>query len=197
MHHYISIGKVSILLGISISSLRRWDDDGLLPSSFRTIGGHRRYKLSTVLEITGEVVAENNIVLGYARVSGHKQKKDLLNQKKSIENYAKSKAYNLTHIYTDIASGLNDKRKNFLRLLFAIPQLRPKAVIITYDDRLARFGLEVIKLFFKIFSCELINIHQRKNRDLQTELVEGVIALITSLAGKFHRQRRGKIFVQA
>jgi len=40
----------------------------------------------------------------------------------------------------------------------------------------------------------LITIHQRKNRNLQVELTEGVIEVITSYAGKFHRQRRGKIF---
>lgn len=80
-----------------------------------------------------------------------------------------------------------------MKLLRSIPINRPKAVIITYRDRLARFGLNVIKLFCKIFGCELITIYQKQNQDLQTELAEGVIAVITWYAGRFHRQRRGTL----
>ena len=86
---FISIGKTSDLLGVSISTLRRWDDQSILASEFRTKGGHRPYELTTIKEMTGEMTPQNNIVLGYARVSGHKQKKVLQNQKESIKNYAK------------------------------------------------------------------------------------------------------------
>ncbi len=190
---YISISKVSNLLAVSISTLRRWDDKSLLTSSFRTVGGHRRYSLSKIQEMSGVMIPSNNIVLGYARVSGHKQKKELQTQMKSIKNYAKKQDFIIAKIYTDIASGLNDNRLNFMNLLRSIPLIRPKAVIITYRDRLARFGLNVIKLFCKIFSCELITIYQKHDQDLQTELAEGVIAVITSYAGRFHRQRRGTL----
>ncbi len=188
---YISIGKVSNYLGVSISTLRRWDEMNLFNSSFRTIGGHRRYELNTILEITGDKASENNIALGYARVSGHKQKKDLVNQINSIKNYSQMNNYSIGKVYSDIASGLNDNRINFLRLLKSIPLIRPKAVIITYSDRLARFGVNVIKLFCKVFSCKLITIFQKEDSNLETELAEGVIAVITSYAGRFHRQRRG------
>jgi predicted site-specific integrase-resolvase len=92
---YISIGKVSNYLGVSISTLRRWDEMNLFNSSFRTIGGHRRYELNTILEITGDKASENNIALGYARVSGHKQKKDLVNQINSIKNYSQMNNYSI------------------------------------------------------------------------------------------------------
>ena len=96
-------------------------------------------------------------------------------------------------IYSDIASGLNDNRINFLRPLNSIPVIRPKAVIITCSDRLARFGVNVIKLFCEVFSCKLITIFQKEANNLETELTEGVIAVITSYAGRFHRRRRGTL----
>ena len=188
---FISI--VSILLGVSISSLRRWDNEGLLLSTFRTPGGHRRYKYSEILEIRGESSPLSNQVFGYARVSGHKQKKDLQNQIKAIKNFARANNLQIKHIYSDIASGINDNRRNFIRLLKAIPIIRPKALIITYRDRLSRYGLFVIDLLCKLFACELRTIYQNDKKDPDVELVEGVIELVTSYAGRFHRKRRGMI----
>ena len=191
---FISIGKVSKYLGVSISSLRRWDLAGLLIPAFRTPGGHRRYTYSEVIEMSGQITEfEEDLVFGYARVSGHKQKTDLENQIKSIENYASDHNLNLKKVYKDIASGLNDTRPNFMRLLRDVPSKRPSAVIITYKDRLSRFGCNVIKLFLNCFSCKLIYVKETAEKELEEELVEGVIAVITSYAGRFHRKRRGKL----
>ena len=133
---FISIGKVSSILGVSVSTLRRWDEAGYLVPAYITRGGHRRYKLDTILEICGETTAQSNLVVGYASVSGHKQKKDLNTQKKQIEKFAEENGLEMGHIYSDIASGLNENRQNFMKLLHDIPIIRPRALIITYRDRL-------------------------------------------------------------
>ena len=49
----ISIGKTAAILGVSVSTLRRWDKDEKLPATTRTEGGHRRYELTIVLAHTG------------------------------------------------------------------------------------------------------------------------------------------------
>lgn len=170
---FISIGKVSNYLGVSISSLRRWDNAGLSCPAFRTPGGHRRYKHSEILEISGELEEKNGLVLAYGRVSGHKQKRDLDNQVRCIENYASRHNLHLQKVYSDIASGINDLRPNFSRLLREIPLKRPNKVLITYRDRLSRFGVNVIQLFCKCFDCELIFIKQREEKTLEQELAEG------------------------
>jgi len=46
---YLGIGKVATMIGVSISTLQRWDNDNLLSASYRTAGGHRRYKLIKIL----------------------------------------------------------------------------------------------------------------------------------------------------
>ncbi|WP_352420473.1 helix-turn-helix domain-containing protein [Proteiniborus sp.] len=35
------------MLGVDIRTLQRWDNDGRL-KAYRTLGGHRRYKLSEI-----------------------------------------------------------------------------------------------------------------------------------------------------
>ena len=39
---FISIGKVATLMGVSTTTLRRWDRKKKLSATFRTIGKHRR-----------------------------------------------------------------------------------------------------------------------------------------------------------
>lgn len=190
---YISIGKVSQLLGTSISTLRRWDLTNILKPAFCTLGGHRRYHLPTILEMRGEATSPPSRpkVVAYARVSGHKQKGDLQRQITSIRKYASKHDMELTRIY--IASGINDRRRQFLQMLQHIPVLRPDAILITYQDRLSRFGTAVIQLLCHMFGTRIICICQPKNEDSQTQLVNGVIEVITSYAGRLHRQRRRSI----
>jgi len=44
---YVSIGKVSEILGVAPSTLRAWEKDGKIHPT-RTPGGHRRYLVSEV-----------------------------------------------------------------------------------------------------------------------------------------------------
>lgn len=54
MNGYISIGKTAEILGVTVETLRRWEQKGLL-SSERTPTGHRRYKLTQVIQEEGTV----------------------------------------------------------------------------------------------------------------------------------------------
>ncbi len=40
----VSIGEMTKRLGVSISTLRRWEKEGRLAPANRTLGGHRRYE---------------------------------------------------------------------------------------------------------------------------------------------------------
>ncbi len=52
MTKLIKIDEAASLLGVSIKTLQRWDIEGKL-SANRTIGGHRRYKLSDIQTLIG------------------------------------------------------------------------------------------------------------------------------------------------
>jgi len=94
---YISIGKVSKILGVSISTLRRWDTFRKLFSSFTTIGKHRRYLLNDILYFADQIVPQheqqNNSsrtrAIIYCRVSRSKRKQDLHTQQQFLEQYVK------------------------------------------------------------------------------------------------------------
>ena len=82
---FVSIGKAALYYGVSVSTMRRWDNSSQLKSLFRTLGGHRRYQLNQIAEHTEKI--DNLQVIAYARVSGSKQRKELENQVQAIKNY--------------------------------------------------------------------------------------------------------------
>lgn len=49
------------------------------------------------------------------------------------------------NIYSDIASGMNENRKQFNQLLETIFKREVKTVYITFKDRLSRFGFNYFK----------------------------------------------------
>lgn len=66
-------------------------------------------------------------------------------------------------------------------------------VVIEYPDRLARFGFEYLKFFMKSFGVELIVLNRKQNEeDVNIELAEGLIAIVTSFAARIYGQRGGK-----
>ena len=72
----ISIGKASRLLGISISTLRLWENQGGIKPHCRTLGGHRRYLLKDIHESIGILGKQDErAVLAYGRVSSPTKKK--------------------------------------------------------------------------------------------------------------------------
>ena len=53
----ISIGKASKLLGVSVDTLRRWDEAGRLKSIRSRIRGHRYYLQQDIDEFLQEITA--------------------------------------------------------------------------------------------------------------------------------------------
>ena len=51
-----SIGQTALMLGVSVSSLRRWETDGLLPKSTRSPTGQRRYSENDIKTIEKFIV---------------------------------------------------------------------------------------------------------------------------------------------
>lgn len=55
MEKLMKLSEVCKVLSVCEKTLRRWDSEGKLPA-IRTLGGHRRYKLSDVESIYGKKI---------------------------------------------------------------------------------------------------------------------------------------------
>jgi len=73
-------------------------------------------------------------VIGYARVSSATHRDDLERQVEYLRRRG------VQEVISDIASGLNEERKGFLRLLDKVLHNEVDKVVVSYEDRLTRFG---------------------------------------------------------
>ena len=200
---FVSIGKAAQLLGVSASTLRRWDNSQRLSAQFKTFGGHRRYQVTKLLETTQQITpiprppetigqTRPRAVL-YSRVSATKQRDDLKRQQDQLRDYTESQNWDLVKSYQDIGSGLNDRRPGILRLIKELPTLQPDFVVCSYPDRLSRFGLQFLVTICQLFSVKIIIAGQgQTNLPLDQQLTQDVLAVLTSFAGKLYRSRRGR-----
>ncbi|AJF08103.1 MerR family DNA-binding transcriptional regulator [Geoalkalibacter subterraneus] len=85
MNRYVSISDAAKALGVSVTTLRRWEAAGKLVPE-HTAGGHRRYDLAKLRpEMFRAEEAAARRTIAYARVSSHDQKDDLERQKQVLE----------------------------------------------------------------------------------------------------------------
>lgn len=130
----------------------------------------------------------------YARVSNTKQYDDLQKQIELIKNYCISHGIEISCIYSDIASGMNENRKNFNILLDDILNGNIDKVYITFKDRLTRFGFDYFKQIFSKFNTEIVVIDEfeNSNQTFQDELANDLISIIHRYSMKLYSNRRKK-----
>ena len=175
---YVTPRKAAESLGVSISTLRRWDSEGKI-KSIRTPGGQRRFCIE-------EYEEEAKPTVLYARVSTHSQKDDLERQVKFLQS-----KYPEGELVTEVGSGLNFKRRKFLSILERIYQKDLGKLVIAYSDRLVRFGFPLIEWICKQGECELVVLNERKlSPDI--ELVEDILSILHCFSSRLYGLRKYK-----
>ena len=187
---YLSIGKVSKLIGVSISTLRRWDKFGKLKPVLNTIGGHRRYEFETVKQFFGNKKTEskNEKVIAYARVSSVGQKEDLERQINILKEYCDKNIFNY-EIIEDLGSGMNYNKKGLKKLLTMILSGHVSKIILTHKDRLLRFGSELLFYICKFFGVEVKILGQNLSLTDEQILAFDVLEIITVFSARLYGKR--------
>lgn len=194
MNNLLTLQETENILNVSKSTLQRWDKSGKL-TALRTEGGHRRYKLSDIESIIGsgqndEQTSKEIVVATYARCSTPDQKAhgDIDRQSTRIFEYCTKRKYKVEYIIKDMGSGLNDKRKGFMKLCNLVVNKKIDKVVIEHKDRLTRFQYNLIEFFFNSYGVE-IELLDKKEYTEQEELVNDMMMLIASFSGKLYSAR--------
>ena len=188
---HLSIGKAATLLGVSVSTLRRWESDGVCLPAFRTSGGHRRYdlaQLESAFFLQSSVSPKSTHALAYARVSSHDQKQDLETQKNKLESYCQAH-FESFEVLTDLGSGLNYKKPGLKKLLRLIFQRQLSHLVINHKDRLLRFGADLVFELCHHFGVEVIVLESPSEQSFETELAADVIELMTVFSSRLYGRR--------
>lgn len=186
------VGEFAEKIGVSISTLQRWDRTDVLKSK-RTPTNQRYYTdedLNKVLNLEEDTKSKRKNV-GYCRVSTQGQKQNLENQKEFISVYSLSHGIILDEIYTDIGSGLNYKRKNWNKLLKQIENNEIDKIYITYKDRFVRFGYEWFEDFCSSHGTEIIVLNQKQTSP-EEELIEDLLSILHVFSTRSYGLRKYK-----
>jgi len=176
-------------LGISYSTLSRWVREGRI-RAIRTAGGKFRVPESEVRRIAeGLPISKEIRAIIYARVSSSDQRSDLERQVEYLTQYCSSKGYRVVDVITDVASGLKTDRKGLAKLFNYVVNRQVDVVVVTYRDRLTRFGFEYLEYFFKQYGVRVEIALGEEPKDSHQELVEDLIEIVTSFAGKLYGMR--------
>lgn len=191
----LTISEAAELLGVGISTLRHWDDTDQLVA-VRTLGGHRRYRLSDIEKFQGvERSGENvDVTAVYVRVSSHDQKKkgDLDRQKGRVLEHCIKKGYQVEYMLADVASGMSDNRAKIRRLIRLAAEGKINRVVVEHKDRLSRFMVGIFVDFFASHGVAVEWIEESLPKSFESELVEDILALMASFSAKLYGRRSAK-----
>lgn len=128
----------------------------------------------------------------YARVSTHKQKKDLENQVEMLKQFSFSQGIQIAGVYQDIASGISfEKRKQFFQLLDEVLAGHVQKVVISYKDRLSRVGFDLFSYLFAKYNCEIVVVSEVGSNKLDSEeIFEEIVSLLHCYSMKLYSKRK-------
>jgi len=101
-----------------------------------------------------------------------------------MEAYCKEKGYEVAHVVKDVGSGLNAKRPGLKKLCKLIESGKVEKVVLSYPDRLTRFGFAYLTRYFESHGTSIEVMNEKTNISMQEELVQDLIAIITSFSGR-------------
>jgi len=163
-------------VGITYKTAWRWYKAGTLDA----------YQTPTGMVVVRDPQAEKPVtgrIALYARVSSADQKSDLERQVQRLRDYAAANGYQVAKEVTEIASGLNDSRPKFLKLL-ADPSIG--TIIVEHRDRGTRFGWNYLTTLMEVQGRRIEAVFPNETRD---DLVSDFVSLITSMAARMYGRR--------
>ena len=191
MERIVGIGEAAEALGVSITTLRRWEGEGRIVAE-RTGGGHRRYDLAKLRpNLFHGGVSDRRRTVAYARVSSHDQKGDLDRQKQVLEVYCARQGWTF-EVISDLGSGMNYRKKGLKRLLGAILDGEVGRLVITHKDRLLRFGAELVFAICEAKQVEVVILNQGEDTSFEEDLAKDVLEIITVFSARLYGSRSKK-----
>ena len=183
----VKIGKAAETLGVSVQTLHKWEASGELVPDRKSAGGTRYYDLGKLLKLGDEDAP----TIGYARVSSHDQRADLVRQAEILEAFCAAKGWRF-EIIQDLGSGLNYRKKGLNQLLEMILRRKMRRLVITHKDRLLRFGSELIFAMCEMQNIEIVIINKGEQPTFEEELAKDVIEIITVFSARLYGSRSNK-----
>lgn len=187
---YVSAKEARIFFNCTGPTLGNWKKKGLI--STKQFGPRKILYDIDSFNKDSSITNKKNFI--YARVSNTKQSEDLNQQIEIIKSYCISNGIHVDKVFKDIASGMNESRKEFNLMIDEIIKGNVENIFISFKDRLTRFGFEYFKNIFSKYGTNIVVLDEieETNKTFQIELTEDLISIIHHFSMKLYSNRRKK-----
>ena len=178
---FVGVAEAARICGMHPHTLRKYANEGKI-KGYKTPSGQTKFsrpyleemcKCTPVIEKISKPEKNNYI---YTRVSSKKQMDDLERQVDFIRT--RRTEYNTYTTLSDVASGINFKRKGLETILDSCIQGTIGELVIAHRDRLCRFGFELIRLFVEKSGGKITVLDDERNKSSEQELSEDLLSII-------------------
>jgi putative resolvase len=190
------IAEFGELIGISPSTLRKWEKEGKLVPG-RTLGNQRDYDESHLIIAKGlkNAKAPPSRIIIYCRVSSSAQKTDLDSQIKAMEQFCLAQGVSITDSIQEIGGGLNFKRPKFLQIVRWAIAGEIKCLYVAHKDRLCRFGFELVEEIL-IWGGASVVVANAETLSPQEELTQDLLSIVHCFSSRLYGLRKYKAKVK-
>ena len=204
MPKYVSSAKVREVFDIAPETLRGWALKGVINArAIANVSGRKTwlYDLESIGSRLEPGVDESALsksstkqrsTIVYCRVSSKKQLSDLERQKTLLET-----AFPDSEVVTDIGSGLNYNKPGLSKLVEMVCREQISRIVVTFKDRLLRFGYELFEKMCKEHSVQIVvftdqQSDQSSNEDVETqELQEDLLSIVNVFVARRNGKKAG------
>lgn len=162
-------------------TLRKYADKNEI-RCYKTPAGQRMYHRLSLEEFCNspspkhQVPKSEKVNYLYSRVSSKKQLDDLTRQTNYLQSYRPE--YTSYVPISDVASGVNFKRKGLQTILDSCLQGTIGEVVIAHRDRLCRFGFELLQVIIEKSGGKVTVLDNEGNKSTEQELAEDLLSII-------------------
>lgn len=181
---WVRVKKAAEILRMSPETVRQWSNTGRIECQ-RSAAGQRVFNedyLRSLVEPESEGSSPQHVF--YVRSSSG-QDTPMETQSKALEVAYGSPV----KVFSDKASGLNERRKGLAALLNWVNEHPGTTVCVTAKDRLTRFGFTYLEMLIQDRGGKVFVLDDEAVKEPHEALMGDFMALLASFSGRFYRIR--------
>ena len=190
----MSAGSIRATFAVCNNTLRRLAEKGTVRHVRLGGVGKRLYNLPDVRSYLGasrpEPARGPRAKIVYARVSSKKQEPDLLRQQEALV-----RQFPGHELVTDIASGINFKRRGLVSILDRAMRGGVEEVVVAHRDRLCRIAFDLVEHVLRQGGVRLVVLDASASNDGEAdtaELQEDLLAIATVFVASNNGKRAAR-----
>lgn len=169
-------------MGVTYQTAHKWFKEGRIDGAYQLSTG-------TIVVPEENEKSKRTKTIIYARVSSNEQRQtNLVTQAERLVDFCMAKGWVIDDVVKEVGSGLNDNRKQLVKML---KDPTVKRIVVEHRDRLTRFGFHYLEILAEIEGFEIVVVNKTLDND-KNDLISDFTAIITSFCARLYSKRRQK-----